>query len=375
MQILNAIQRTGRQFDPSDFVSVSNQCVDIPVGPQLNGGRKGRVARNFQKAKQAGLWNLHECFPTTTEPTVGIEIELYLVEARSGELAPRFDAVYRLLPKWAQRFVKKEAFQFQIEIATGVHPSVETAGEQLEQCLAAITDAADRLNLELLWQAGIQDFEVDFDYLTDSERTQSTMRRQPEKISLLHHNGMHVHVGVARDQVIRVCDAVTAINDQIIGMAANSQIIENGAVVCQSQRCQSWLAAFPTLPKQYYRDWSGFYDAMLPSNRIGIVLEPKDNYAWVRPTTYGTCEIRTADLPKDLATALHVAEFIHNKVRHASLGGCQILPSLDQVRNRCQQAARLGTAYQPPSKIHFDVMNFAQSTNFNSVMQEGKASP
>ena len=369
MENLNAMLGSTSQFDPSDFVSVSNQQFAIPDGWKQKKGPEGKISQHYQQAKRAGLWHLHECFQATTEPTVGIEIELYLVEAWSRALAPCFDAIYKLLPEWTQRLVKKEAFQFQIEVATSVHRSVESAGKQLEQCLTAITGAADQLGVELLWQAGIQDFEVDFEHLHDSERTQSTLQRHPEKISLLHHNGMHVHVGVARDRAIEICDRMTAINDQIIGMAANSPFVDNGIVVCESQRCQRWLNAFPTLPKRYYRNWAGFYEAMMRFNHDGIVLEPKDNYAWVRPTAYGTCEIRTADLPKDLSNVLDVAEFIHDEVQQTSARGNQSLPSIEKVRIRCQQAARLGNAYRSGSTTKHGVTHCASLTNLNNTTQ------
>ena len=350
MKPIQPAQLLRSQFDAVNFASISNQ-VPSSTPPLLKPSSAQVIRKYYQQAKQAGLFNLHQRFLNKAEPTIGIEGEFYLAEARSGELAPKFDEVYQLLPEWAQRLVTKETFKFQLEIVTGIHRSVRSAGRELERCLTAITAATDQLGLELLWQAGIKDFEVDFNQLSMTERTRSTLRRQPEKLVLLHHNGMHVHVGVSRDDVIGACDYLASQSHQIIGRSANSQLQHNGLITQQSQRCNAWMNAFPTLPQRYYRNWKGFYAAMREQNRRGIVLEPKDNYAWCRPSTHGTIEVRTADMPKDLSTVLEVAEFIQQEVTRACSSDPQPLPPIDLVRKRCQQAARLGNAYQDRSLL------------------------
>ena len=277
--------------------------------------------------------------------TVGIELELYLVDAMTKLPAPVFLQVWNLLPEEIQSKVKKEAYKFQLEIVTGIHETVEEAGDELHQCLTAITDAADRIGVELLWRANLPNFEFDEAMLFMSERTRSTLSRQPEKMPRLHNNGMHLHVGVSQNTAITACDRMLAISDQIIAMSGNSPLVHNGGAVLVSERCDSWMRMFPTIPMDYYRDWAGFNRAMRVLNRQGLVLEPKDNYAWVRPTLHGTVEVRTPDTPADLSTALHVADFIHRSVIDCQTAETWPMPSIDELRRRCRLAARYGQEY------------------------------
>ena len=330
-------------FDSHDFVAHSNgTTVRRDSRHPANTTWRQRHAW-YQRAKRAGLFSLHEAFPLKAKPTVGIELELYLVDAVTGEPVAAFDEIHQRLPPRIQPNVVKEIFQFQLEIKTGIHETVEEAGDELHQCLTAVTDAADKIGVELLWRANLPDFEFNQDMLFMSKRTRSALERHPEEIPRLGNNGMHMHFGVSRELAIFVADRTAAKNDEFIAVAANSPSTDGKDL--KSQRNDSWMRSFPTIPMDYYRDWTGFNRAMRVLNRQGLVLEPKDNYAWVRPTLHGTVEVRTPDTPADLFTALHVAEFIHRSVIDCQTAETWPMPTIDELRRRCRLAARYGQEY------------------------------
>ena len=84
-------------------------------------------------------------------PTIGVEIELQLVDVETMELANRIEDVLQALPADLRDAIKPELMQSYLEINTGVCNTVREAGTDLRGKLALVEGAAESLGLQLFW--------------------------------------------------------------------------------------------------------------------------------------------------------------------------------------------------------------------------------
>ncbi|MEO1980878.1 MAG: glutamate-cysteine ligase family protein, partial [Fuerstiella sp.] len=90
-------------------------------------------------------------FTPNQRPTIGVEIELQLVDADTMALANRIEDVLTALPAEQRDAIKPELMQSYLEINTDVCNTVRDAGTDLRQKLALVDGAAKSLGLELFW--------------------------------------------------------------------------------------------------------------------------------------------------------------------------------------------------------------------------------
>ena len=92
-------------------------------------------------------------FTCNRQPTVGIELELALVDQESWQLASQVgDVLARLDPESAVSF-KPELVQCCVEINTGVCSTIADAKQDLEGKLLKLQSLVEPLNLSLWWGA------------------------------------------------------------------------------------------------------------------------------------------------------------------------------------------------------------------------------
>jgi len=88
-------------------------------------------------------------FTHNSAPTIGVEIELQLVDRDTFELRNCIAEVLAAMPEDLKDLVKPELMQSYIEINTGICNTVAEAGHDLRSRLTAVQNALDPLNLKL----------------------------------------------------------------------------------------------------------------------------------------------------------------------------------------------------------------------------------
>ena len=86
-------------------------------------------------------------------PTIGVELELGLVDGETMAFSSSIKEVLDLLPNREPRCFKPELMQCCIEINTGICRTVAEADADLRQKLAMVEQATDSLGLRLWWGA------------------------------------------------------------------------------------------------------------------------------------------------------------------------------------------------------------------------------
>src|SRR5688572_13291975 len=98
-----------------------------------------------------------QVFTGNPSHTLGVEIELQLVDAETGALSNTIQHILdRVPPKWKDA-IKPEFMQSYCEINTGVCQTVKDVETDLTEKLIWATDVAEELGVEFVW-AGTHPF-------------------------------------------------------------------------------------------------------------------------------------------------------------------------------------------------------------------------
>ena len=92
-------------------------------------------------------------FTRNDSPTLGVELELQLVDARTFGLTSRIEQILAKLPEELALNVKPELLQCYLEINTGVCPNVGAVRRDLTRILKGLHKVTEPLGVRLLWAA------------------------------------------------------------------------------------------------------------------------------------------------------------------------------------------------------------------------------
>ena len=240
-------------------------------------------------------------FTHNPRPTIGIEMELHVVDRRTGELVAASRQLLAELgaahPDGAHPKAKHELFQSTVEIITGVCDSPAEAGNDLRITLAELRAAAERRDLTLM-SAGTHPFGLARDQLVSPDPRYGQLiesMQWPARRLLIC--GMHVHVGV-RDgaRAISIMNELRRQLPLFLALSSSSPYFEGDDSGLASARSKVF-ESLPTagLPPQLsgWADFEEFMATLLESQCIDSIRE-----VWwdIRPhPDFGTIEFRMCD--------------------------------------------------------------------------------
>ncbi len=244
---------------------------------------------------------LEPCFAEQCLPTLGVEVEHFIVDAANEQPLPLFDEICDRLPWRVRDRVHEEHLECQIEHVTSPCKSVQQVRDELREFGEEAGRAATALGAKLSWQAVLPDWNYDSAMVRDCHRSQLLKRRLERRVSNLAMSGLHVHVGVPRSQAIPVLDRLQTFVPLLVALSANSPVMPGRDELLASHRASIWSRdmAATSFPQQF-GDWDGFNRHVHQLRRAGIIDSQKDLYVPVRPSRHGTIEIRCCDLPRNL---------------------------------------------------------------------------
>jgi carboxylate-amine ligase len=252
-------------------------------------------------------------FRTNDRPTVGVELELMLVDSGSLDLATSAVRIERAThERGLDRHVKLEITQSMIEINSSVHDGCAGLESELAS-LGSELAAAALPHATRICGGGTHPFH------RWQERRISPAGRFHEVANLYGYLakqftvfGQHVHVGCADgDDAIRVIRVLSRFVPHFIALAAASPFHRGVDTAFDSCRL-NMVAAFPLSGRmtgiESWADFERFYERLL---RMGVVGSLKDFYWDIRPKPeFGTVELRVPDTPLDVALATDLAAYM-----------------------------------------------------------------
>ncbi len=290
-------------------------------------------------------------FNSNSEPTLGIELELGLVDAQSMGLASQVNQVLAQLPSGdgAPDCFKPELMQSFIEVNTGICQTVVEAEADLREKLRLVESVTDSLGLRLWWGGTHPFSHWDDQQVTPNDRYFQLVNLLQDLARRLVTFGLHVHVGVdSGDKAVMICDRIMRHLPTLLALTSSSPFWEGRNTGLQSYRSKIMeglpTAGLPTL----MRNWSEYVWLVNHMVETGFINTIREIWWDVRPHyDFGTVEVRVCDMPGNLADSMAVAALIQclvkalsNEIDHGAYQhDCHPM----MVRQNKWRAARFGT--------------------------------
>jgi glutamate---cysteine ligase / carboxylate-amine ligase len=254
-----------------------------------------------------------EPFATSRALTLGVELELQIVNTHNYDLAPHAQDLMRIMKhRKLPGDVKPEITRSMIELSTGVCDDFAQALSQLRDIRGALVEAASRLEVGLCGGGThpFQHWKRQRIYATERFHEVSALYGYLSKQFTIF--GQHVHVGCpGPDQALVLLHGLSRYIPHLIALAASSPFVQGEDTGFDSSRLNS-VFAFPLSGRApFVQRWEDFEVFFAKMRRTGVVKSMKDFYWDIRPKPeFGTVEVRVLDTPLTVEKAAALAGLI-----------------------------------------------------------------
>jgi carboxylate-amine ligase len=265
-------------------------------------------------------------FRPSAETTVGVELELQILDRDTGDLAPGAVPILKECAAEGLDGVSAELMQSMIEVKTGVCRNVGEVHAQLVPALRRVRNIAGSLGFDLA-MAGTHPFHrTNRSVVFPDERYE----RIVDRLAWLAYQrvvfGLHVHVGVpSGDLAIGVTSMLVQYLPHLLALSANSPFWQGVDTGLKSTRAALYrLLPHAGVPR-HFGNWKEFRNFCQVMKDCNALQSFKDIYWDIRPRPdFGTLEFRICDMPATMAQALGLVALIR----------CLVIDSLRLLRER-----------------------------------------
>jgi len=253
-----------------------------------------------------------QAFEASEALTIGVELELQLVNQRDFDLTRAAESLLGALAKSPRAGnVKPEITESMIEVNSDVHRGYLQLLRDLDEIREELGAAAQKLNIGVAGGGAHPFHHWAERRIFPLERFSALSELYGYLAKQFTVFGQHIHVGCdSADGAIRLTHELARFIPHFIALAASSPFAQGEDTAFASSRLHS-VAAFPLsghMPP--LSSWAEFERYFARMAGFGIVRSMKDFYWDVRPKPeYGTVEIRVCDTPLDVQTAAAIAAF------------------------------------------------------------------
>lgn len=262
-------------------------------------------------------------FARSERSTVGIEWELALVDADSGDLRQVASTVLDAVrPAGAAEHpaIKQELLLNTVEVVSGVCRTVGEAGADLQRAVDEVRTVTDPLRVELM-SAGTHPFaRWAQQKVTDKQRYATLIDRTQWWGRQMLIYGVHVHVGIEdRDKVLPISRALLTTFAHLQSLSASSPFWggkDTGYASNRALMFQQLPTAGLPFPFERWDQLEAYVGDMLHTG----VIDAFDEVRWdVRPSPrFGTIEARICDGSPSLLEVTALSALTHCLVEHFS---------------------------------------------------------
>ncbi len=240
-------------------------------------------------------------FAASPGPSVGVEMELALIDPQSRELVRGGHEVLAEMgsghPDGLHPKAKAELLQSTIEIITGICQTVGEARADLTDTLAEVTAYTDRAGL-LMMCAGTHPFSDPVNQeITPNERYSRLVEEMQWPARQMQIFGIHVHVGVrSGEKAIAVVNGLSYYIPHFLALSASSPYWmghDTGLASTRSKVFEGLPTAGPPWQLNGWAEFERFMDTLIAARTIATIRE-----VWwdIRPHPgFGTVELRICD--------------------------------------------------------------------------------
>ena len=253
-----------------------------------------------------------ETFQKSAALSLGVELELQLVNTHDYDLAPYAEDMLRLMEKMPlPGAVVPEMTSSMIEVSTGICKSPSEVLGQLLQIRDALIKSADKLKIAVVGGCTHPFQQWHERRIYDKPR----FRELSELYGYLSKQftifGQHVHVGCPdADTALLTLHRMSRYIPHFIALSASSPYVQGQDTAFDSARLNS-VFAFPLSGRAplalTWDEFTVYYNKM---THTGVVKSMKDFYWDIRPKPeFGTIEIRVFDTPLTIERAAALSGF------------------------------------------------------------------
>ncbi len=255
-------------------------------------------------------------FNGSAENSLGVELELQIIDPHTGDLAPGSVRILKVCQEERLTNVTAELMQSMIEVKTGVCRNVQEVKEQLWPSLRKVRNLASSLGYHLALGATHPFNRGLSGVVFPAERYE----RIQERLAWMTYQrvvfGLHVHVGVPNgDIAMGVISMLVRYLPHLLAVSSSSPFWhgeDTGLASCRTVLYR--MLPHAGVPR-YFSNWKDFRTYYRVMRDCRAIQSPKDIYWDIRPCpNYGTIEIRVCDMPCTLAVTMGLVALIHNLV-------------------------------------------------------------
>jgi len=238
-------------------------------------------------------------FNSSPEPTIGVEIELQLVDIKNLNLNNISKKVLAEVNKEFSDNIKCELIESMIEINTNICSNIEEVEIDIKKTLSYINELLinyeTEINCTSLHPFAIGKHQI----ITDNHRYKRIMKDLQIVGKRFISQGLHVHIGINdSENAIKVNNALRMYLPLLLALSTSSPFFEGEDTGLHSYRTKLFEALPLAGMPDYLNNWNHFENLTEHLQGAGIINSVKDLWWDVRPHPgFGTVEIRVCDIP------------------------------------------------------------------------------
>jgi carboxylate-amine ligase len=287
-------------------------------------------------------------FQGSPYPTLGVEVEVQLVDTATGDLTNACDRLLSEIPPgWGPVF-KQELFQSNLEVNTGICRTVAGAAQDLAEKFTLLRSIAAHHGVEIIGAGTHPYARCAAQEVSPSPRYHRLLGVLQRPARRLNIFGLHVHVGVGSGEIaLGVVNRLVRYLPHLLALSANSPFWEGEDTGLASMRVKVFEALSTAGLPFYFKSWREFETIIDQLKRSGTIESIRDVWWDIRPhPDFGTVEVRICDTPPSLEETLILTALIQCLVARASRqhieGEPAIKPHAAIARENKWRAARYG---------------------------------
>jgi carboxylate-amine ligase len=278
--------------------------------------------RQADRPAAGSLAQVQIAFNASAGPSLGIEVELELVDVRTGHLSSQASEILAELgaghPGGEHPRAKHELFESCVEVITDVCSTVGEAKVDLAATIAEVREAAGRRGCTLICSGSHPFSHWGEQQISPSERYDELVDAMQWMARRLQIFGIHIHLGVrSGEKAIALGNAMATYIPHLLALSSSSPFWEGHDTGLASTRSKIF-EGLPTagLPVEL-ADWDEFEQYMTTLVTAGAITSVREVWWDIRPhPDFGTIELRMCDGMPSLYEVAAVAALAQSLLVH-----------------------------------------------------------
>ncbi len=259
-------------------------------------------------------------FKRSDQPTIGVEVEMQLVDRKTGRLVSRISEILSRIPETMRERIKPEFFQCTVEVNTDICRSVDEVGRELTERFDYVNHLADSLGMGLICAGTHPISSWREQKITEDPRYQRLLQEFQLLGRRLNIYGFHVHIGVTDgDKATAILNILRGYLPHLLALSTSSPFWSGYDTGMYSSRIKVF-EVLPTagLPPRV-ENWAAFEKLVKILIATRTIESTREIWWEARPhPRFGTVEIRVCDCPSTLEDMLIITALVQALVVHLS---------------------------------------------------------